>query len=136
MTGATEPLGIVELVDVCDVMQQHNEMLFRRLGELVTQGEAGAQCRILAEACHRHAWHAELWAARRPIIPVEPSIRTSIRVPDGLDVDYRTELDELRSVIGELAGRFDRGLDPSTARVIDLVMADLDALGDRLGRPS
>lgn len=142
MTG--DPLGIVELVDVCHSMQRRNAEMFARLGTIVTRGEAGANGRLLAEACHRHAWHAELWAARRPTIPVAPTVATTGIDPgvdevgddDGGDGDligaYRAEVTALRTMVSELASRVDRDLDPGTARVIDLVEADLGSLDDRL----
>ncbi len=136
MTAAGDPLGIVELVDVCQTMQGRNERLFRSLGAIVTGGTAGSDGRLLAEACHRHAWHAELWAARCPIIPIEESAGSS-RAADAVAGDdagevYRHELDALRAYVEGLRERIDRELDPSSARVVDLVRADLAALHERL----
>lgn len=142
-----DPLGIVELVDVCHSMQRRNAAVFAWLGTIVTHGEAGTNGRLFAEACHRHAWHAELWAARRPTIPVEPTAAPA-GMDDGGDDDgsdddggdpvgaYRAEVDALRSMVRELASRVDRDLDPGTSRVIDLVAADLASLDDRLAAPS
>lgn len=136
-----ESLGIVELVDVCHSMQRRNAAVFAWLGTIVTHGEAGTNGRLFAEACHRHAWHAELWAARRPTIPVGPTAAPA-GTDDGGDDDggdpvgaYRAEVDALRSMVRELASRVDRDLDPGTSRVIDLVAADLASLDDRLAAP-
>ncbi len=131
------PPGIVELVDICHSMQQRNIELFARLAAIVANGEAGSSGRLFAEACHRHAWHADLWAARRPVIPVEPTPVTPTTVAAGDDDGdlvgtYRTEIDVIRELLRELTGRVDRDLDPSTARVIELVSADLTSIDDRL----
>jgi hypothetical protein len=136
MTAAGDPLGIVELVDVCQTMQGRNERLFRSLGAIVTGGTAGSDGRLFAEACHRHAWHAELWAARCPTILIDGSGGSS-RAADAVAGDdagevYRHELDALRAYVEGLRERIDRELDPSSARVVDLVRADLAALHERL----
>ena len=136
---ATSP-GLVELVDICHSMQQRNIELFARLGAIVTNGEAGSSGRLFAEACHRHAWHADLWAARRPVIPVEPTPVTPTPVAAGDEDDhdgdvvgaYRAEIDVIRELLRELTGRVNRDLDPSTVRVIELVSADLTSIDDRL----
>ncbi len=136
MTAVSDPLGIVELVGVCQTMRERNERLFRRLGAIVTGGTAGSDGRLLAEACHRHAWHAKLWAARCPTIPINGSGGSS-RAADAVAGDdagevYRHELDALRAYVEGLRERIDRELDPSSARVVDLVRADLAALHERL----
>ncbi|MEO6652082.1 MAG: hypothetical protein ABIP17_05430 [Ilumatobacteraceae bacterium] len=135
-------MNIVELVDICGAMERRNLALFEGLGAVVTGGRAGSSGRLLAEACHVHAWHADLWAARRPAIPVERSHAEPNAAPAraGPSVDgdhgpvgaYRAEIDVIREMLHELAERLDWDLDPSTARVIELVVGDLRSISNRL----
>ena len=137
----SEQLGIVELGQVCVAMQARNLDLFRTLGAWVTTSAPGESQRLFAEACHRHAWHAELWESRTPVIrvafsaPVEPE-------RDGDDGDtagdeqrrdrYRGALSALEEQLRSLRGRIDPSLDPSTARTVDLVGRDVVEIAARL----
>jgi hypothetical protein len=94
--------------------------------------------RLFAEACHRHAWHAELWAERAPTIPgvaldLEPA-RSAGGEPEvgRRAVQYAAALAGLLHDLEVLAGRVDRLLDPSTTRTLALVTTDLTDLRDRL----
>jgi hypothetical protein len=146
MTAPTPPdpttLGIIELGQLCARQRAICLDLFEQLGALVTADAtpAGADQQIYATACHRHAWHAELWAARTPTIPAvgseamgseavgtETSV-ASFRGELGAAVDaesYQKIIERLRRELTELRTRFDPLLDPSTDRVISLVLADL-----------
>ena len=131
-----EPLGIVELGEVCARMRARSLDAFERCGRWVTSTPPGELQRLLAEACHRHAWHAELWAARAPAIPsIDLEALTAaargVRDLPGVEV-YRELLDELTSELDALTARVDPVLDPSTIRTIALVRTDLTALRDRL----
>jgi hypothetical protein len=129
----TTHLGIVELYDICHVFRRRSEQLFETLGGwVVTTDDTGLQ-QLIAEACHQHAWHACLWAARTPTIPVDEVTMATPSSLDGADRSgsYRAALSELSAELDTLATRVDRRLDPSTSRVIDLVAADLDALAAR-----
>jgi hypothetical protein len=96
--------------------------------------------RLFAEACHRHAWHAELWEARTPTIPAIPAAggeTAGARVPPDAETDdhrsrYRTELSTLEEELRSLRARIDPALDPSTARTVDLVGRDVVEIADRL----
>lgn len=128
---------IVELVDVCDERCATNLGWFVVLGERVAEEADPALQRVWAVAAHRHAWHAELWAQRRPAIPhdavralPEPTVP---EVGDDLVSSYRRFLERERSVLGELRAATDPELDPSTHRVVDLVDADLADLQRHLG---
>ena len=129
-----EPLGIVELGEVCARMRARSLDAFERCGRWVTSTPPGELQRLLAEACHRHAWHAELWAARAPAIPpVDLEALTAAPRRPPADVDaYRALLDELANELDELTPRVDPVLDPSTTRTIALVRTDVAALRDRL----
>lgn len=132
MTAA--PLGIVELGEVCARLRARSLDAFERCGEWVTSTPPGELQQLLAEACHRHAWHAELWAARAPAIPpvdLEALTAAARRPPAGVEA-YRALLDELAAELDALTSRVDPALDPSTTRTITLVRTDLTALRARL----
>lgn len=133
-----EHLGIVELGDVCAQMNAENMALFHELGAWATSDGDAAQRRWFATACHRHAWHAELWGQRAPAIPGAPPIPSaeldeSTRVlgesPDANA--YRRELESMSERLEVLDSRIVDDLDPSTRRVVSLVGRDIDELLDR-----
>jgi hypothetical protein len=126
-------LGIVELHTVCHDLRRWNEGLFETLGRWVVTTDDPALQQLLAEACHLHAWHAELWAGRSPTIPIDEPEIASRRTLDDADRpgSYRAELAEMRAALDAVAARVDRRLDPSTSRVVDLVSADLTMLAAR-----
>jgi hypothetical protein len=131
-------LGISELGDVCDAARARNLELFTTLGGWVTSTTDGERQRLYAEACHRHAWHAELWAARAPAIP---GTSTADPAPEPAAVDeeerhiwYAETLTNLLDQLAALAERVDPELDPSTARTLRLLERDLTELTDRTRR--
>lgn len=123
-------LGIVELVDVCRAMYERNDALFRESGAWVTDEADPALQRWFAVGSHRHAWHAELWQDRLPQIPLDVGAPDAPPSTGGVD-GYRAELNRLLADLDALESRIDPDLDPSTARVITLVRADLLDLLDR-----
>jgi hypothetical protein len=130
-------VGILELVEICAELRARSLGLFEALGGWVAKTEAGPLQRLYAEACHRHAWHAELWAARLPDVPGDtarllPPIAIGEIDPADRPAAYAARLRELRHDVSALSGRCDPDLDPSTLRVTALVLADLDDLLDRL----
>jgi hypothetical protein len=139
MTGT---LPIVDLAATCRSMQAVNQQLFERLGEWVAvTGEPRAQ-QLFALACHRHAWHAELWAQRSPTINVEgqhrrpPTGGDDLHDVEGADATarlawYRDQLDALQADVRDVGARIESLLDPGTWRVINLVTADLEELCQR-----
>ena len=139
----SDHLGIVELGDVCAAMRARSLDLFAQLGAWVLTTSPGEQQRLFAEACHRHAWHADLWEARAPTIPTTRATSLPSTVPtwdgeDGADGDdmrrdrYRSELSSLEDQLRSLRPRIDPALDPSTARTIDLVGRDVVEIAERL----
>lgn len=136
-------LGIVELGAVCARMRARSLDLFELVGGWVTTTPPGDDQRLFAEACHRHAWHADLWAARAPKIPpVDLEAATAAARGQLPDVDprrradaYTTILDDLASELDELATSVDADLDPCTARTVTLVARDLHLLRSALVAP-
>jgi hypothetical protein len=133
----TDHLGIVELSQVCADMRSRNLELFEQLGSWVATTSDGALQRLFAEACHRHASHAELWERRAPTIPVAPRSAPPHRAPeitgDARRRDhYRQALTGLRDELGSLGLRVESTCDPSSRRTIDLVARDVDDLTARL----
>ncbi len=135
---ADQMLGIIELGAVCASMRARNLALFEQLGSWVVDTPDPTQQRAFGEACHRHAWHAELWEQRSPSIPaVETEPRPVVPaagfvVPDARVAAYTREVDQLLAELDVLTARIEPVLDPSTVRVIDLVRADLIVLRQRL----
>jgi hypothetical protein len=124
MTGT---VPIAELVDTCEHMAAANQALFERLGEWVTDEPDPAAQQWFGVACHRHAWHAELWSERRPKIPVDPTADADVTTDDPGDraAWYSEHIARLQERLAELEVRVDPVLDPATTRVIRLVAADL-----------
>lgn len=134
----SDQLGIVELSGVCAAMHARSLALFSMLGGWVTTTRPGELQRMFAEACHRHAWHAELWHARTPVIrvvvvaPNEPAA-VPATADDGERSDlYRDALSALDEELQRLRARVDPVLDPSTARTVDLVGRDVVELAGRV----
>ncbi len=127
---STGTLGIVDLVDVCRDMRSRNQALFEQIGEWVADESDPALQRWFAVGSHRHAWHADLWDERLPKIPMEGG-RDSVLITTGRADAYRQHLEQMVADLDELSPRIDATLDPSTARVVTLVRADLVDLLDR-----
>lgn len=125
--------SIAEVAELCATQRARSLDLFEQLGATITSLPADRQ-RVHAEAAHRHAWHAELWAARLPAIPdVDLDTMTAEHRTDAdlLD-DYPALLDEMATDLDAWHRRIDGDLDPSTVRAISLVRADLHELRDRI----
>lgn len=114
-------------------MASAHRQLFEVLGSWIADELDPDRQRHFAIACHRHAWHAELWTERTPSIPVEP-LRVDPALPPppsepATRLDwYLSRLDELVERTSQVAAEIDPALDPSTARVTRLVLADLAEL--------
>ena len=132
-------VGIVELGDVCAALRARSLDLFEVTGAWVSDTDDADELRLFAEASHRHAWHAELWAARSPLIPPVDLDRLvdEARVPldssPGRDrVDrYIDWLGQLLDRLDVIEQRLDPELDPNTRRTIGLVRNDLLELLER-----
>ena len=133
-----EHLGIIELGAICASMRARNLDLFEQLGSWVVDTDDHELQRLFALGSHLHAWHAELWAQRAPVIP-PVELDTSVAHPpppiaalSDRPEDYRAALGTMREDLQQLSARIDVLLDPSTARTIALVTADLADLLQRL----
>jgi hypothetical protein len=131
-------LGIVELGAICADLRARNIDLFEQLGGWVVDTPEPALQRLFAEASHLHAWHAELWAQRAPVIP-PVELDTSVAAAPTADVaaseraaTYHRALARLLDDLRALRGRVDDLLDPSTVRTASLATADLTELEHRL----
>ena len=138
MTANPQSLGIVELGSICASMRARNLDLFERLGGWVADTADHSLQRLFAEASHLHAWHAELWAQRAPIIPpveLDISVATTPTIdtpPAERAAAYHRDLDRMLADLRSLRGRVDDLLDPSTVRTATLATADLIGLEHRL----
>jgi hypothetical protein len=124
------------------------DLLFETLGAWARSVTEPPVKRLLATWCHRHAWHAELWRARLPHIPartdgpdhtadvaawIAPLERvlsdpeTATTTTAKLAVMADSLLTAMQSAIDEHRAAIDERLDGPTARILDLVNADLTA---------
>jgi hypothetical protein len=129
------------------------ELLFETLGAWTRSVSEPPVKRVLATWCHRHAWHADLWRARLPAIPgrtdgpdhtagvadwIAPLQRvladpnTAGTTAAKLAILAGPVLDAMHSALEEHHAIIDARLDGPTARVLDLVSADLTAERDDL----
>jgi hypothetical protein len=120
-------------------------IVFEALGRWIsTSAEASAKP-VLAAASSRHAWHAELWRGRFPVIPdadLDDAVAAE-RSTLGALIEALAMFDALRSGPGRLAvadfvasalareyrsalAAIDPLLDAPTARVLTLVLTDLE----------
>lgn len=124
-------ITLLDVAALCARMRAVNLDLFERVGSWVTDTPPGAEQRRWATACHLHAWHADLWAQRAPAIrPFD--LATAVAAQRGAFGDptdragwYVDVLATVTAELAEAAARLDADLDPSTARTIALVQADL-----------
>lgn len=136
-------IAIIELSAVCEAWRRRCERAFEVAGRWATSLSAPADQRFFAEASHRHAWHAQLWAARTPSIPRGDRFGA----PDGAADDsadrvldagaddarsaYHAHVTAMLDDLDALAGAVDPDLDPPTLRTVTLVRADVVDLRDR-----
>jgi len=131
-------IPILELGSICVELGSRNNELFARLGTWVISTADPELQRLFATACHRHAWHAELWEQRTPrIVGVDFESAANAQAAELVgDGDrrgwYRQQLVEIDELLTQLAGQCDPMLDPSTARTLQLVTADIADLQSRL----
>lgn len=133
-------LGIVDVAQVCAGIAARSLDLFETTGGWVADTPDPEQQRTFAEGSHRHAWHATLWSARSPTIPIVDhdglvsDLRESIApVAQSARVDcYRDWLDDLLDRLDHVEARTHPEFDPGTMRAVTLTRADLADLRWRL----
>lgn len=124
-------LTLLDVADLCARMRAVNLDLFETVGGWITDTPPGAEQQRWATVCHRHAWHADLWAERAPKIrPFDLDSAVAARRGRAVAGDDRAAWYD--ALIAELSGELDEVdvdpvLDPATARTIALVRADLAA---------
>ena len=130
-----ERIDLVDLVALCDEQCAVDLGWFAALGERVRDEPDPRRQRWYATAAHRHAWHADLWAQRRPAVPHDAAPALSapapVEVGGDLAAAYHDHLAAQRERLARLRDAVDPDLDPSTRRVIALVDADLADLQRR-----
>lgn len=96
--------------------------LFEVLGGWSIETQDGDIARLFAEQAHHHAWHATLWAERRPILHDLDAGSLDRPVPHGLGTGVRTDVDRL-STLSE-------GLLPELVRIYESHLAAADPVAD------
>jgi hypothetical protein len=118
------------------------ELLFETLGGWARRLSDPAAQRVFGAWCHRHAWHAELWRSRLPTIdaaggadddvdawiaPLRSAINGVTTADEAIAALRHSVLPALQEAVAEHRDAIDPLLDGPTARILDLVGADLDA---------
>jgi hypothetical protein len=127
------------------------ELLFETLGRWARELPDPSVKRLFGTWCHRHAWHAELWRERLPtvgaldgedddvdgwIAPVRAALADVSTSAEAIAALRQSVLPALEDAVAEHRDGIDPLLDRPTARVLDLVAADLAAERAALPHPS
>jgi hypothetical protein len=117
-----------------------DDLLFETLGRWARELPEPGVKRMLATWCHRHAWHAELWRDRLPtverldgdgddveawIAPLRAALLDVNTSAEAIAALRESVLPALEAAVTEHRDAVDPRLDGPTARVLDLVGADL-----------
>lgn len=137
-------LPIVAVASTCAEIWARSIDLFEFCGAQVTLSPPGWQQRWWARACHQHARHIELAAERMPTIPIvdAPALVDSAseqigRWPsaaDGPTDGWRMRTAQLGDLLTRAGAAIEPTLDPSTARMLELIRADLARLSADVDR--
>lgn len=111
-------------------------MLFETLGAWARSGDAPTPARrVLGTWSNRHAWHADLWRDRAPVIahhdfPGDDDLSWVDSTRALVEADLSNLVDPvlsgLREHVAAHAGPVDAVLDGPTARLLALVASDID----------
>ena len=127
------------------------ELMFETLGRWARELPDPAVKRLFGTWCQRHAWHVELWRDRLPsvvaldgegddvdgwIAPVRTALADVSTSAEAIAVLRDSVLPALEGALSEHREAVDPLLDGPTARVLDLVAADLTAERAALPHPS
>jgi hypothetical protein len=139
-TGA--PAGIHELADFVARHHALALVMAEAAGMLLTDTADPAAKPMWAAAASRHGWHAGLWADRYPAVPgldlndAASAARDGLHsVVDDLNADgvsaherasrHQAAVARLRDELARTRVDLDDRLDAPTARLLDLIIADL-----------
>jgi hypothetical protein len=144
-TASGAHIGIRELAGLVARAVAIELVLFEAFGRWIPTTSQASAKPVLAAASRRHAWHAELWRERFPLIPDTDLAEALVEARSGLGalVDALAMFDALPAGPGRLAAvdlaatalereyrnvqaAIDPLLDAPTARVLELVVADLE----------
>lgn len=130
---------IASLVDRCDHGRVRAEAWAAHLAAVALDGGPGPNQRLAIAASHRMTRIAELWAGRRPTVPIDPTgDRPTVTLPAPGSTDgLVAELERTMADAEELSAVADPDLDPATCdlgRRLRSEAGDLLALHDRLTR--
>lgn len=146
----TRPAGgtswtLAEIATITRDMARLEHQLFVTLGEAARSADPPLSPDVLATWCHRHAWHAERWTHRAPVVagwfgsdppatwagsaPVDDAV--AALAADGFTA-VATAVAALDDALALIAARTDSVTDPATARVLALVQRDVDEQRDAL----
>jgi hypothetical protein len=118
------------------------ELLFEILGKWARELPEPALKRVFGTWCHRHAWHVELWRDRLPgvealhgeaddveawIAPLRSALAGVATCAEAIAALRASVLPALDTAAAEHRDAIDPLLDGPTARVLDLVTADLES---------
>jgi hypothetical protein len=141
------PAGVHDVADLADLAEfvarqrAHAVLIAETAGAFVVESTEPAAKRWWASVASRHGWQAELWADRYPAVPgldldrataaARPALQavadslTGGASDDERTARYQAAVDRLRTDLSAVRRSLDDRLDAPTARVIDLVLADL-----------
>lgn len=130
---------IASLVDRCENGRRRAEAWAAHLATAALDAKPGPAQRLAIAASHRMTRIADLWATRRPTVPLEPA---GDRPTDALPARGSTDglIAELERIVADADGLLadaDPDLDPATrdlGRRLRSEATDLLALHDRLMR--
>jgi hypothetical protein len=139
------PAGIHDLAHLADFVARqraHAALIAETAGGFVVESTDPVAKRWWATVASRHGWHAELWADRYPTIPgldldrataaARPALQavadslTGGASDDERTARYQAVVDRLRTDLSAVRRSLDDRLDAPTARVLDLVLTDLN----------
>ena len=127
------------------------DLLFETLGQWARELPEPAVKRVMATWCHRHAWHADLWRDRLPVVdslaapdddvaawiaPLRGALGDVQTSDEAIAALRESVLPALEAAVIEHRDAIDPLLDGPTARILDLVSADLAAEAAALPDPS
>ncbi len=131
-------MSVARIADLADRAAAYRSVelaLFGALGRWAAEG--GELAGFLAVRCHAHAWHADLWAQRFPVIPgrvlpaadAHPELLGALEHLEGdvprLAAVYRAVVPRLAVSYAAYGTRLEARTDGPTVRVVELCRRDV-----------